>query len=537
MRNAASALLLLAAVLCAACDPRSQPATDMPIAGVARPGLAAGQAGAAGIAWFTGDVEAAFAAAAQSRKPIFLYWGAEWCPTCKQLKSSVFSRSDFIERSKLFVPVYLDGDLPAAQKWGDVFRVAGYPTVVILGPDRTEITRIAGGMDLSLYASVLENTLGDVRPVREIVELAAARAEPLEADDCRRLAYHAFHLEDEQGFAPELLARAFESASRQCPAPLATERARLLIMTASQVGAMEAGAIGAGIQTSARYRALIDQVSESLGDTTAAAANADALGLLGAPFFTAARAGAPQAVASLRERWMRVAAAVASDASRAPADQLNAERLKLAAARGLAPDGSVPSHVAREALDRAGQMLAQPAAPLVHASIVNAAVNIYLDLGDLTRAQALLAGEAATSRHPYYYLGDLADVEEKLGRTGDAVEHLRQAYAAARGPASRFQWGFNYVSGLLRMRPDDTAAILDAGLAMLGELDGPDGIHGRTRIRLQRLDAQMREWATTRARRDVVTKLHEKLVAVCAIGNAAGSRLSACAGAFQPAAR
>ena len=87
-----------------------------------------------------------------SNKPVLLYWGAQWCPPCKQLKSAVFSRPDFIEKSKLFVAVYLDGDLPDAQKWGDVFRVTGYPTVVVLKPDRTEITRIAGNMDLSLYA-------------------------------------------------------------------------------------------------------------------------------------------------------------------------------------------------------------------------------------------------------------------------------------------------------------------------------------------------------------------------------------------------
>ena len=107
-----------------------------------------------------------------SNKPVLLYWGAQWCPPCKQLKSAVFSRPDFIEKSKLFVAVYLDGDLPDAQKWGDVFRVTGYPTVVVLKPDRTEITRIAGNMDLSLYARVLDDALGDVRPVKDVVALA-----------------------------------------------------------------------------------------------------------------------------------------------------------------------------------------------------------------------------------------------------------------------------------------------------------------------------------------------------------------------------
>jgi thiol-disulfide isomerase/thioredoxin len=99
-----------------------------------QPDLARMHSDAPGIAWFKGDVDASFKSAQASHKPVLLYWGAQWCPPCKQLKSAVFSRPDFIEKSKLFVAVYLDGDLPDAQKWGDVFRVTGYPTVVVLKP-------------------------------------------------------------------------------------------------------------------------------------------------------------------------------------------------------------------------------------------------------------------------------------------------------------------------------------------------------------------------------------------------------------------
>src|SRR5271170_6754153 len=63
---------------------------------------------APGIAWFRGDVGAAFDLAKAANKPVFLYWGAKWCPPCQQLKSSVFLRSDFIAKSKEFVAVYLD---------------------------------------------------------------------------------------------------------------------------------------------------------------------------------------------------------------------------------------------------------------------------------------------------------------------------------------------------------------------------------------------------------------------------------------------
>ena len=174
-------------------------------------------ADAPGIAWFDGDVDAAFASAKASNKPVLLYWGAQWCPPCKQLKSAVFNRPDFIEKSKLFVAVYLDGDLPDAQKWGDEFRVTGYPTVVVFKPDRTEITRIAGNMDLSLYAGVLDNALGDVRPVKDVIELAVKGEAPLGADDCRRLAYHAFGLEDDGVFPAAKLQTAFENAARICP--------------------------------------------------------------------------------------------------------------------------------------------------------------------------------------------------------------------------------------------------------------------------------------------------------------------------------
>ena len=80
-----------------------------------------------GIDWFDGDVDAAFAAASAAPKPLFLYWGAEWCPPCAQIKATIFSRREFQERSRLFVPVYLDGDTPSAQKQGERFGVVGYP--------------------------------------------------------------------------------------------------------------------------------------------------------------------------------------------------------------------------------------------------------------------------------------------------------------------------------------------------------------------------------------------------------------------------
>jgi len=61
------------------------------------------------------EVDRAFALARQSGKPVFLYWGAVWCAPRNEVMASLFPRPDFVERSKSFIPVYVDGDMPGAQ--------------------------------------------------------------------------------------------------------------------------------------------------------------------------------------------------------------------------------------------------------------------------------------------------------------------------------------------------------------------------------------------------------------------------------------
>ena len=481
-----------------------------------QPDLARMHSDAPGIAWFNGDVDAAFKSARASNKPVLLYWGAQWCPPCKQLKSAVFSRPDFIEKSKLFVAVYLDGDLPDAQKWGDVFRVTGYPTVVVLKPDRTEITRVAGNMDLSLYARVLDDALGDVRPVRDVIALATQGAAPLSATDCRRLAYHAFDLEDEGVFDSAKLQLAFENAARLCPAELAKERARLNILAASKAASRQKDAIEKGARADKALTVLIVRINELLGNKELAMANADALRGLPKEFFTAARQTLPQIAPGMREPLMAVADATTASTQFAPADQLAAQLIKIRVAKAYAPDGKVPTDVRTVALQTATKMLAVKQDPYVRAGVVNSAINIYIALDDWARARDLLALEASTSNTPHYYIGDWADAEEHLGNNQKALELLAEAYQEARGPASRFQWGFQYLDGLLRLAPDDVATIEKVGIAVLAELDGPNRIHRRTLSRLTRLDKSLRQWNTTPQRAAVVGKFRTRVEQACA---------------------
>jgi thiol-disulfide isomerase/thioredoxin len=470
---------------------------------------------APGIDWFKGDVNAAFTAARASNKPVLLYWGAQWCPPCKQLKSAVFSRPDFIEKSKLFVDVYLDGDLPDAQKWGDVFRVTGYPTVVVFKPDRTEITRIAGNMDLSLYAGVLDDALGDVRPVKDVVALAVKAEAPLTPGDCRRLAYNAFDLDDEGVFEPALLQKAFENAARLCPADLGKERARLTVLAAAQSAGLQADEINGGGKADRKLAALIVRVNDLLSNPDLAMANADALRGLPKEFYLAARQTVPQAAPEIRARIMSVAEATTANERFAPADRLAAQLMKVRVANAYAKDGKTPTDVRSVALATSEKMLAEKMEPYVRAGVVNSAINIYIALDDWQRARDLLTQEARTSNTPHYYIGDLADVEEHLGNKQRSLELLAEAYHKAKGPASRFQWGYNYLDGLLRLTPDDTATIEKVGAEVIGELDGPNRVHRRTLSRLSRLNAALKEWSTDPKRVAVVARFRAQVAAAC----------------------
>ena len=122
----------------------------------------------------------------------------------------------------------------------------------------------------------------------------------------------------------------------------------------------------------------------------------------------------------------------------------------------------------------------------------------------------------ATSNTPHYYIGDLADAEEHLGNKQRALELLAEAYQKARGPASRFQWGYQYLDGLLRLAPDDIATIEKVGMSVIAELDGPNRIHRRTLARLARLDTALRKWNTTPQRAAVVRKFQERVAQACA---------------------
>ncbi len=502
--------------------------------GAATPARALHDARPPGVAWFGGSLPEAFAAAADQRKPVFLYWSAVWCPPCQELKATIFQRRDFLDRLSLFVPVYVDGDAAGAQVIGDQFHVSGYPTVVILRADRAELERVSGGMDLARYAEVLDAALAQARPARDL--LAALHADgagaALAAGDCRQLAYNGWQLDDAWMLRPQSLgplALDLERAAARCPAALRVERARLQLAAVAAASAAAPDAAG-GTPVPEPLRTLAPRVGPLLSDRQLALAVGDALVHLPAAYFHAAVALDPASRPVLRARWFALMDALARDGRYSAADRIDALRSKLVAARALDPGGRIPAPLGRQVRQHIDAALAREHEPYARASVVNSALNALYELDDEARAAAVLYGEIRTAAHPYYYMADMAELEEKRGHREAAIDWFARSYREAQGPATRFQWGVGYVRGLVRLAPQDDAAIRDASLAVLGDLAASGDLHGRTRRSLDRLDAGLRDWNRDGMHADAVAAVRTRMQGICAQLPATDTARSGCSG-------
>ncbi len=267
------AALAVAAGLASCSRPKDEAPAAAPVAAAKSTALASTPAVETGIAWkkavSEADVDAAFAQAAKANKPVFLYWGAKWCPPCNQLQATLFNRQDFIERSRAFVPVYIDGDSPGAQKLGARYKVRGYPTMVMFNAQGTELTRLPGEVDAAQYTQVLTLSMNAQRPVTAVLAEARAGGKGLSANDWRLLAFYSWDTDEQTLIAKTELPALLKQIAGACPAEPADVATRLWLKAVAAAKASP----GAPLDDAAAQRLL-----RLLGDTAAARAQMDVLG-------------------------------------------------------------------------------------------------------------------------------------------------------------------------------------------------------------------------------------------------------------------
>ncbi|MGB2466357.1 MAG: hypothetical protein ACPH96_06755, partial [Porticoccaceae bacterium] len=92
----------------------------------------------------------------------------------------------------------------------------------------------------------------------------------------------------------------------------------------------------------------------------------------------------------------------------------------------------------------------------------------------------------------------------------EALNWYKQAWDSSVGPATRIQWGVNYLVNLIELTPQDIASIELASTQVLEELSGQNnGFYQRTATRIGQLDAKLAAWADSPKKLDILSRFRE----------------------------
>lgn len=500
-------VLALAAVLCLAgvTAPAAQTAGS-------RAPAAAKMPSGEGVRWFAGDVDAAFAQARREKRPLFLFWGAVWCPPCNQVKATVFNRQDFVERSRLFIPVYIDGDAPSAQQLGARFKVSGYPTMVLFRPDGSEVTRLPGEVDAQHYMQVLTLAMNATRPVRELLAAADSGKGALSAADWRLLAYYSWET-DEQAVVPKA----------QVPATLARLAARVPAASGDAALRLQLKALGAAAAASEKTRPAVDrpaalrrlnavfadpvQVRDHFSALVHAAAD---MALLLTAEGSAERV---KLAAAMDEAFARAATEVRMSQS----DRLTAVLARVRLAQKVHPASrELPASLLEAVRAQAVRADRETADRHERQSAISSAAYLLREADLMDESDAMLRRELARSPAPYYFMLSLGSNARKRGDTTVALQWYQRGYETAVGPATRLQWGATYLRNLIELAPHEAARIEQTARAILGELEPkPETFHARNAAVLGRMGAGIADWADKHEQDATLARLRAQMSAVC----------------------
>lgn len=459
------------------------------------------------IAWREGDVDDALTEAKEVGKPVILYWGAVWCPPCNQMKATLFKDPAFIAETEKFVPVYLDGDTDGAQRWGEQFGISGYPTVIILQPDGSEITRISSATMASELPELLAVASTRTTTIEALLEKAETDTAGLGADDWRILAGFDW-LNDPKHFGD--LAKAgslLDRLAQNAPGDAMKRQFGLLALVVN----VDEGPEGLK-PTPAQTTAIRTLLPAIMANEREIQANRQMLIYYAADLIGTLPKGAERD--GLGARMIAVMDDLFADESLAMTERVDAiyGEIELAKASG----GVTPAVLAK-VQERAKWADTNAKDTYTRESVISGVSQLLEMAGDIDGAKRMLLAEIERSKTPYYYMSGLAGIYEDEGNAKEAMAWSRKAYETSQGPATRVQWAINYSNMVLRVAPADKAAVAEAANNVIDELSkSPDSYYQRTRVKVTSWGKALAAWSEKNSGSKVLEDLRTRMADVCA---------------------
>ena len=435
------------------------------------------------IEWFEGGFDAALDAARAAGRPLFLYWGAVWCPPCNRVKYEIFGRDDFSAKLQSMVAFQLDGDSPHAQAMAARLKLRSYPTMVMYRPDGSEITRLPCELDGELFGEALMAARFAGHTAGESMAAALNGTRMLSPAEWTLLSNYSWDTDEGVLLQGRDLGVTLATLSQLATAAV-TGEAPAAARQVEDAGArlrLHALVAQAGRVADASSPEFLLNV---LADARLARANMDIFGNSGHQLVRAA----PGRHAELATAMAHAAQAWAEDMWLSAPDRLTAVRLQMRMARmGYAEQGL--SQLVRI---RVEQALALVDDPYGRHTLVNTAVSALNDAGLQAEAEALLQSTLTGSHAPYYFKLSLASAAKRRGDLPGMLDWYEKAWRSAVGSATRIQWGTTYLCAVIDTTPGDGARIEAAAAALAQEFtNAPDGFQQRNLTQALKLLAKL----------------------------------------------
>jgi len=499
-------------------------------------GLPAAQAAysppSSNVAWLPAgadaDVDKAFAQGKAEKKPVLVYWGAKWCPPCNQLKATLFNRQDFAERSKSFVAVHIDGDLPGAQKLGARFKVRGYPTMILFSPDGQEITRLPGEVDAPQVMNVLQMGLAGGRPIKTVLDEARA-GKPVSANEWRMLSFYSWDTDETQLVSPNDRPGLLAQLSAAAPASEAEASTRLLLKALAESDE------GKGIKPDAATR---ERVKKLLADPVASRTLMDVLVNAAPDVVNALAPAAGPDRTALAGAMDSALQRLQADASLSRSDRVSALIARVGVARLDQPKEALrpklPAPLLKEVRDMAAAMDKEITDGYERQAVISSAAYALGEAGLWTESDALLKSNLSKSHSPYYLMSHLGGNAKKQGKKAEALGWYEKAFNTSEGPATRLQWGSSYLTALVDMAPQDSAKIEKVAAQLFTEAAGQEGaFYERSARSLQKVGVELGKWNAKGAHQATLDRLRAQLAPVCGKLPAADGQKTTCEGLIK----
>lgn len=419
------------------------------------------------------------------------------------------------------MPVYLDGDSPDGQKLGARFKVRGYPTMILFRPDGTEVTRLPGEVDGERYLQVLTLAMNAVRPVRDTLQ-AVLGGTPLSADDWRLLADYSWDTDEQQLVGSKDLPVMLQRLAKAAPPGDAAVRLALKSIVV---------ATDASPETAARIdkTAVVEQLMKTLASPQVVRDNMDLLANYAAPVIGFISTPKSAARTQLATAWNKALQNLAVDTTLSKADRLSALEARVALARMDQPKGALDAALLNDVRQQVAQADRATTDTYERQAVISGAGHVLSEAGLLDASDTLLKAELKRSHSPYYFMLALASNAKKRGDNATALDWYEQAYQAAKGPATRLQWGVTYLSGLIDLAPDDEKRIEIAAKTMFVELGGTqNAFYERNHAVLERLSRKLAQWNTAGKHDAALQRVSGQLADVCAKLPSGDSQRASC---------